>query len=632
MSELINNALPEKNTQERMRKRIVILIIVGFMFSILIIRLFFIQVLEGDKNYAQSDDNRIAQETIKSPRGIIYDRNGVIFAQNRPSYSVGIIPVLVPKNFPIVANLLKIKDSGGGALFDSTQLVALISQARRKSSQLTVLREDLSFDFVSVISEHSGELPGIIVETNMRRDYPVGKNSFHLVGYLSPIDSLQFDTLQISGYERNDFIGKAGVEKQYEDYLRGRDGLHYIERNAYGRRMGVMKNYPSSEPVQGSDIYLSIDAKMQEIAFESFADTMKGAAVALDPRTGEVLCIVSVPTVDPNIFSLEGKARERQWRRITNDPGKPLNNRAVVGTYPPGSTFKPVAALAATDSLRISPTAKFAKSCTGSFKIGNRTAKCWNQKGHGLLNMYDAIKVSCNVYFYQLGLRVGDKVINHYTDIVGMGGKTGIDLPVESNGYKSGEEAYNERFRSRKWKWTDGLVLDLAIGQQQVFTPLQLAVMVGALANGKERYSPYLVKKIINVEGDTLLNREKGDERYSLESVKRESIETVKKGMANVVEEGGGTGRRARVAGIPVGGKSGTAQNPHGGDHALFVAAAPLDEPTIAVAVVVENVGGGGSMYAAPIVGNILNYYFDETPEGRQIAEKYRNKKGEGNR
>ncbi|MCL1946716.1 MAG: penicillin-binding protein 2 [Chitinivibrionia bacterium] len=629
MSGLITNAITEKNTQERMRRRIVLLIIVGFMFSILIARLVFIQIIEGDKNYAQSDDNRIVQETIKSPRGVIYDRNGVVFAQNRPSYSIGIIPVLVPKKYPIATNLLKIKDGDGVSLFDSTQLVTAISYARRKSSQLTILREDISFDFVSVISEHSGDLPGIIVETTMRRDYPVGKNSFHIVGYLSPIDSLQFDTLQIRGYERNDFIGKAGIEKQYEEFLRGEDGSHFIVRNAYGRRFGVEKNYPSKEPVQGSDIHLSIDAKMQEIAFESFADTMKGAAVALDPRTGEVLCIVSVPTVDPNIFSLEGKARERQWRIITNAPGKPLNNRAVVGTYPPGSTFKPVAALAATDSMRISPTAKFAKSCTGSFKIGNRTAKCWNHRGHGLLNMYDAIKVSCNVFFYQLGLRVGDKVINHYTDIVGMGEKTGIDLPVESNGYKSGEQAYNERFRSRNWRWTEGLVLDLAIGQQQVFTPLQLAVMIGALANGKERFTPYLAKEIISADGDTLFSRTKGDNHYSLEKVKRESIEAIKKGMANVVEEGGGTGRRARVAGIPVGGKSGTAQNPHGGDHALFVAAAPLDEPTIAVAVVVENVGGGGSMYAAPIVGNILNYYFDETPEGREIAEKYRNKRGE---
>jgi penicillin-binding protein 2 len=286
-----------------------------------------------------------------------------------------------------------------------------------------------------------------------------------------------------------------------------------------------------------------------------------------------------------------------------------------------------VSALAGTDSTHIDPKSKFAKNCTGSFKIGNRVAKCWYHSGHGYLNMFDAIKVSCNVYFYQLGLKVGDKIINHYVDILGMGGKTGIDLPVESKGYKSGEAEYNERFRNRNWKWTEGLVLDLAIGQQQIFTPLQLAVMVGAISNGKERYKPYLLKEVVYDDDEIIYRRDISDDVYSLKSIKEKSIEIVKKGMSNVVEEGGGTGRRARVPGIPVGGKSGTAQNPLGGDHALFVAAAPLDDPAIAVAVVVENVGGGGSRFAAPIVGNILNYYFDETDEGIIIAEKYRSHK-----
>jgi penicillin-binding protein 2 len=359
---------------------------------------------------------------------------------------------------------------------------------------------------------------------------------------------------------------------------------------------------------------------------------MKGAVVALDPRTGEVLCIVSVPSVDPNIFSLDARSRERQWAKVSNDPMKPLNNRAVVGTYPPGSTFKAVSALAAVDGVHLDPKARFPKSCTGAFRFGNRVAKCWYHSGHGSLNMFDAIKVSCNVYFYQLGLRVGDEIINGYSDLLGLGGRTGIDLPVEAGGYKSGREAYNDRFRSRGWQWTEGLVLDLAIGQQQIFTPLQLAVMTGAICNTQERYQPFLAQKIIARAGEFILHREKSDSVFSLDEIKQSSFEAVKKGLSNVVHEGGGTGRRARVEGIPVGGKSGTAQNPLGPDHALFVAAAPLDNPAIAVAVVVENVGGGGSRYAAPIVGNILNYYFDETEEGKEIAVKYRSAGKEKNR
>lgn len=627
MAGITKKALPEKSTQERTRKSIIMTVTVGVMFFILVIRLFFIQILSGDINFSRSVDNQVIQETIKAPRGIIYDRNGIILAQNRPSYSVGIIPILVPRNFPIVDNLLKIRDCNGEALFDSTELVTAISRAkRRSSSQLAVLCEDISFDFVSVISEHSGQLPGIIIETSMRRDYVGGKSNFHIIGYLSGIDSSQLDSLLAIGYEKNDLVGKAGIEKQYEHYLHGTDGSQFIERNAFGRRLGVVENYPSKAPIPGNDIYLTIDSKMQKIAFESFEDTMKGAAVAIDPRTGEVLCIVSFPSVDPNIFSLDTKLREKEWRRIANDPARPLNNRAVVGTYPPGSTFKPVSALAAADGINLDPKLRFPKSCTGAFRFGNRIAHCWHRGGHGSLNMYDALKVSCNIYFYQLGLEVGDEMINHYADILGLGTKTGIDLPAEGNGYKSGKEAYNERFRKRGWQWTQGLVLDLAIGQQQIFTPLQLAVMTGAIGNTNERYQPFLAQKIIDDKGNFIMNREIGDSVFSLSEIKKTSFDAIKIGMSSVVQEGGGTGRRARVEGVPVGGKSGTAQNPLA-DHALFVAVAPLDNPTIAVAVVVENVGGGGSKFAAPIVGNILNYYFDETETGKEVAAKYRGEK-----
>ena len=625
MSAITKNALPEKSTQERVRRSVIMTAVVALMFLALIIRLVFIQIFSGDENFVRSVDNQVVQETIKAPRGIIYDRNGVILAQNRPSYSVGIIPISVPRNFPIVDNLLKIRDRNGAALFDSTELVNAISRARRRStSQLAILREDISFDFVSVISERSAELPGIVIETSMRRDYPGAESIFHVIGYLSIIDSLQFDTLRFMGYQRNDFIGRSGIERQYESFLRGVDGSQFVERNAFGRRLGVAANFPSKAPIPGDNIYLTIDAKMQRIAFEAFEDTMKGAVVALDPRTGEVLCIVSFPSVNPNIFSFDSRTRERYWRRVVNDPARPLTNRAVVGTYPPGSTFKAVSALSAIDRNFIEPTGRFPRPCTGAFRFGNRTARCWYRNGHGPMNMFDAMRVSCNVYFYQLGLRVGDVIINHYSSLLGLGGRTGIDLPTESAGYMSGREAYNLRFRNRGWQWTEGLVLDLAIGQQQIFTPLQLAVMTGAICNTQERYRPFLAQKIINSDGEIVLNREVGDAVFSLSEIKPSSFEAVKRSLLYSVHEAGGTGRRARVDGIPVAGKTGTAENPLGPSHALFVAAAPMDNPAIAIAVVVENVGGGGGRMAAPIAGSVLNYFFNETEEGQKIAAEYR--------
>jgi len=625
MPKAIIAALPEKNWQERVRRKNVLLVIVACMFSLLIIRLFYVQIVHGERNFAQSIDNQVVQETINAPRGVIYDRNGVIIAQNRPSYSVGIIPILVPRNFPIIDNLLKIRGSCGTPLFDSTQLVSTIRRGRqRSSSQMAILREDISFDYVSVIKEHLSDLPGIVLETSMRRDYPLGQSAFHVTGYMGPIDSLQFDTLRFMGYERNDFIGIAGIERQYEHYLRGQNGFHFIERNAFGRRLGVMENKPSRAPIRGHNIHLSIDARMQQVAYESFADTMRGAVVALDPRTGEVLTIVSFPSVDPNIFSLERRIRDLEWRRAVNNPSRPLTNRAVIGTYPPGSTFKMVPALAAFNSLNISSTARMRQSCTGTFRIGTRTARCWQQRGHGFLDMYSALKVSCNVYFYQLGLQLGDSLINHYSEILGLGGRTGIDLPVESPGFMSGRDAYNARFRNRGWVWTQGLVLDMAIGQQQIFTPLQLAVMVGSLGNTVERFQPFLLSKVVDADDEIIFERDVGDEHFSLKSVSPEAFHAVKVGMQQSIDLAGGTGRRSRVEGINVGGKTGTAQNPHGGSHALFVAVAPLENPSIAIAVVVETADGGGGMFAAPIAGNILNFYFNETPKGREVAARYR--------
>lgn len=610
--------------QERASKSKVLSIAVAFLFFILMLRVFYITIINGEKNLSLSINNRVFLETIKASRGIIYDRNGIVLARNRPSYSVKVLPYHIPKDVDIAEKLLKIRSRDGTPLFDTTELEKKLRYAKYRSSRLTTLKEDISLDYVSIIREHSLELPGIELTVEPRREYPLGEDTYHVLGYLGEIPRDKMDSLKSHGYQQGDLIGKAGIEQQYEYLLHGEDGIRYIEKNVYGRRLGVVNEMPQVEPERGKNIYLTIDAELQQVANQSFPDSVKGAAVAMDPRNGEVLAMVSKPSFNPNIFSLDPKKRAKEWRKIALDPNRPLTNRAVNGVYPPGSTFKLVSGLSFIDSEHYAPHDKMPQGCNGSYKIGRRIARCWNPHGHGRMDLYDALKVSCNVYFYQGSRIVQDKTINDYATKFGLGVKTGIDLPHEKVGWLSGEEAYNERFKNKKpkpWVWTEGLVLDLSIGQAQVFTPIQLGVMTSAMGNGKERFVPFLLKEIRSGDGAVLEQINVVDSTDL--NVKDESIAAVKEGMRRVVMDPGGTGRRSRVPGLVVGGKSGSSENPHGEKtHALFVAAAPLDDPVIAVAVVVENAGHGGAV-AAPIAGDMLRYYFENTSEGQKVLAQY---------
>jgi penicillin-binding protein 2 len=355
------------------------------------------------------------------------------------------------------------------------------------------------------------------------------------------------------------------------------------------------------------------------VADLAFEDTLKGAVIAIDPRNGEVLLMMSNPSVDPNIFSMSTSLRSKNWGTIATDPNLPLNNRAIGGTYTPGSTFKLVSSLSGLESDKLTKDSHMPAPCHGSYRIGSRLAHCWNARGHGSLNLIGAVQQSCNVYFYQVGLRLGDRVINKYAQMLGLGAVSGIDLPGERAGWLSGEDAYNKRWASRNWKWTKGLVLDLAIGQTQVVTPIQLALMVGGLANSHAIYKPFLVKEERSEDGAVL--RQVRSELKSTLNFQPVTEETMTEALESVIKAGG-TGGRAAVPGVPVGGKTGSAENPQGDlTHALFVAAAPVKNPVIAIAVVVENAGHGGSI-AAPIAGEILRYFFAETEEGKKVVEE----------
>ncbi|MBD3239803.1 MAG: penicillin-binding protein 2, partial [Chitinivibrionales bacterium] len=399
---------------------------------------------------------------------------------------------------------------------------------------------------------------------------------------------------------------------------RGRKGQEYVEVNAYGKRMGAIDDMPNRDPVPGHDVTLTIDSRLQLVAEEAFADTLCGAVVALDPRTGEVLVMLSQPSVDANIFSQASSLRSKGWQGIVTDPSRPLNNRATTGIYTPGSTFKLVSALAGLGSGRITPSSTMPRACTGVYYIGRMPKHCWYWKGHGHVNVAEAIQVSCNVYFYQLGLMLGDSLINHYARELGLGKLTGIDLPRETDGWLSGEKLYNERHANRGWTWTDGLNCDHAIGQTQSMTPLQLARMAATIATGGPLLRPHLLKEVRTHNG--VVVEQQLPEILAELDLDSAALAAVREGMVRVLGPGGTAGR-ARVEGVAVGGKTGSAEWKKGEKtHGLFVGCAPMDDPQIAIAVVVENAGHGGSV-AAPIAGKVFNYYFNEIVQPDVIAD-----------
>jgi len=605
---------------ERRVKSLIISAAISFFFIILLISLINTQVRDAADNIRLSNENSMRETIVLPPRGSIFDRNGEVLARNRPSYAICVLPYKLRNRDKVIESLCKIRDENGEAVFDSLELTRQFRRASQRRFDATRIKEDVSIDIVSIVEEHFMELPGIIVQTESRREYPFGPSAFHVVGYMGEIPENEFDTLRHQDYYWGDLMGRAGLERQYEQVMRGRCGREYLEVNAFGKSIRPITNIPRIEPVHGHDLYVSLDIQLQLVAAKAFPDSLKGAVVALDPRSGEVLVMFSNPSVDPNIFSAATSVRGRTWAAVAADRNLPLNNRGIQGTYPPGSTFKPLSGLAGLATGKITKDSRMPASCGGSFRFGSRVARCHKPSGHGSTNYVVANQYSCNVFFYQLGLRLGDEVINRYSRMFALGQISGIDLPSERIGYLSGEKAYNERFASRNWRWTQGLVMDLAIGQQQVFTPLQLALMVGGMGNGKHIYRPALLKEERNSDG--ILVSQRKSEVISTLDVDQVSLDVNREALAAAIRPGG-TGWRSNVPGIVVGGKTGSAQNPHGSEsHALFVATAPYDDPVIAIAVVVENAGGGGAV-AAPIAGEVLRYFFSHTAEGKAVFDKY---------
>jgi penicillin-binding protein 2 len=563
------------------------LFLIGVVF---IGRLAFLQLLKGGAYRSESRVQAIKEDIIEPFRGNIYDRNGILMVHNEPSFTVTLtVNDFHRDRLPLLASILKT---------DTSEIIKKIQKHRNFSIfQGIKIARDIDFETVSLLQEYNDLLPGIEVIVESKRLYNFDCNMSHLLGYVREVTPRQLK--QKSYLRLGDLIGQSGVEQSYDDFLRGQKGVNFVAISRNGEKIARYNSGLNDIPVRnGFDITLSIDKKLQEKA-EELLKNKRGAVVAIDPRNGEVLCLVSKPDYDPREFA--GRVPAEIYYNLRDDPGKPLFNRAIQSIYPPGSTWKMLVALAGLQAGVITENTTF--YCPGSMKYGNRTYGCHG--AHGMISLQRAIQHSCNVYFYHVALKLGIEKLSYYGKMFGFGERTHIDIPHESRGIMPTIEWLTKRYQKRKWI-PKGLIINYGIGQGEIsVTPLQMAVYCATLANGGTIYQPHVVKATHN----NILNRTTEFDYDSRKvNIKSKYFTLVRRGMYDVVNTPGGTANNAQIPGVKVAGKTGTAQNPHGRDHSWFISFAPYDNPKIALAVIVEN-AGFGSTVAAPIARKLIAEY-----------------------
>ena len=605
------NISDNEGVQTRNWHVLVFMAAVIIFFTILLVRLYSLQYTHYDENLQRSENNRLRRVEIVAERGFIYDRNGEILVRNRPSYQIALQAMHLPRKDSlrkiVFDRLLNIKDKDGGRLFDSLSLDTAFQRTRWIKNRPIRILEDASPEQVSVIEEHSSELPGVVTLIESRREYPYGTLASHVLGYTSEISEEQLKKPEFAAYSQGDRVGQKGLEQGYDTEFRGRNGMKLVEVNASGREVGQVKGVESMSPEPGLHLISTIDLKLQKVAEAAIADSVKGALVAIDPRNGEILAMVSSPRLDPNIFSLKKRERNKGWAQVALDSMRPLTNRAISGTYTPASVFKLATAGAGLESGILSETKYYPKPCTGGYQYGARYQKCWGV--HGNLNVVHALRLSCDVFFYQAGLEIDMNRINEFARRFGYGEQPlGVDIPGEKGGWLPDSVSFNQRNKRLGWRWARGLILNLSIGQGQLVTPLQQAVFVGSLATNKGVYRPHFMKELRDKQGNVVRRYEPEVVRPG--TMKPSTHRVLLAAMDSVVNHPGGTGKRGALPGIRVGAKTGSGEWKKGEKtHAWYAAVAPLYEPEIAVAVILEAAGGGGAK-AAPIARKVLMAYF----------------------
>jgi penicillin-binding protein 2 len=583
---------------------------VAIMFLLLLMRLWYLQIVETENFKDLSESNRLRLVPVAASRGTILDRNGRVLVNNRPSFSVAVMPQEVKDKEVLIDRLAQLLS------IERTELVEKWGKGKGWAKyNPIILASGITRDQLEILEENRLNLPGIDIQMHPVRDYPNGVLASHLLGYLGEMSEKELNSEQFQEYNPGDYVGKSGIERAWEKELHGADGGRQLEVDAMGR---VLRTVSEVTPAVGNSILLTIDLDLQKTAEEAFGE-QAGAAVAMDVRTGEILTFVSKPDFDPALFA--EKLSPKQWNEYLADTRHPLENKALKGQYPPGSTFKIITALAGLEEGLINSDSTV--HCSGSYTMGSRTFRCWQKKGHGEVNLKKALRESCDVYFYKLGERLGVDKIAYYAKKFGLGAPLGIGLENEKSGLIPSTEWKEKKYKK---KWLRGETIPVAIGQGYVLmTPIQLVSMISTVANEGTVLRPHLVKRIIDPEGRAL--KEFQPEIITRAGLRPESYRLVKEGLLAVVNEPGGTGGVARLAEVEVAGKTGTSQvvklREKGTlpyqyrDHALFVAFAPYEKPEIAVAVIVEHGEHGGSA-AAPIAGRILRKYF----EGKGVIKK----------
>lgn len=578
------------NSVTNLRKNVLIAFFV-LVFLALIGRLYYLQIIKGPSYKGIAEANRIRVVPIEAPRGIIYDRKGQIIADNESQYNINIIPYEF-KQTPMADSILS-----GILGLSSKQINARIRNNWRGQFVPIKIAEDVDFKIVTTIEEHRLDLPGVIYSLEPVRAFPTDIRMSQSLGYVREIAPSDLRRSENQEYKQGDVIGWKGVERQYENILKGNRGYNFIQVDAFGREVGRLEDRSNVPPSPGNDMFLTVDLNLQ-IYTESLAEGYKAGIVVMDANSGEILSIVSKPDYPPATFS--GVVSNNIWYQLRNDPDLPMYNRATQGTYPPGSTFKIVAILTALETQSVDP--EWSINCHGQYRLGRRIFKCWEARGHGRMNMHDAIVHSCNVYFYNLIRRLDLNDWANMGKVFKFGTETGCDLYGESAGVMPDVNFLNRKYGENGW--TDGNKLNLVIGQGDVLvTPIQMARFSAALATRGKLVWPHVGLKYIDRRtNQTNFFTSKTD---SIRSISQPSWEFVETAMNDVVN--GGTGRGARVKGVPVFGKTGTAQNPHGEAHAWFIGYMKEPDQTIAVAVLVEHGKSGGGI-AAQIAGQILNF------------------------
>jgi penicillin-binding protein 2 len=573
------------------RRLTVLLAVIAGLLLILAVRLWQIQMVQGEYFLRLAEENRLRVTGVAAPRGLIRDRKGRPLILNRPAFTVSILPTELrsPEEvLPRVAHRLGMS---------VPEIMAKLEAARERPFEPVRLRRDVPKEAVAALEEDRIDLPGVLVQVEPVRAYPYGTVAAHLLGYLGEISDRDLASLRAQGYEAGDLIGKDGVERVYDRFLKGRSGVIQAEVDANGRPLRVVGTTP---PVPGDTLTLGIDLDVQKAA-EAALGTRIGAVVAMDPRDGTIVALVSHPAFDPNLFATG--ITSGAWTHLLRDPTQPLLDRAIQGGYPTGSVFKIVTATSALELGLVRPDSRF--FCPGYYNLNGHIFH--DHEAHGNISFLEGIAQSCNVVFWTLARPVGPEHLARYARQYGLGQLTGIDLVQESAGIIP-----DPAWKARVWKqpWYAGETLNTAVGQGYMLaTPLQVARMLAAVANGGRLVTPHIAVDITTPRGDSV--RRVSPPPAGEAHVSAQTMAILHAGLAAVVSHG--TAAAIQIPGLSVAGKTGTAENPHGKPHAWFAGYAPVDSPRLVVVALVENVGFGAE-FAGPIVQRVLQTAFGIAP------------------